>query len=96
MDETEYLTVDFTGCRYYMDVYYRIRDALHFPAWFGCNVPALWDLIREPWDVHITFEGTQGLTGECKHLWDDLLPIFERARVKQAAWDCDFQYEIHS
>ena len=96
MGKAECLHVDLTDCRYVMELYDRLRISLQFPDYFGNNLHALWDVISEPWDVHITFVGTQTMSTDCKQLFQKILSVFEDVQKDQMNWGHDFQYEVQS
>ncbi len=43
MSNKKTVTVDFTGCKYYLEMFEIIRVAFDFPEWQGTNWSAFWD-----------------------------------------------------
>ena len=39
------ITVDFSGCKYPLDLHNKVREALELPEWYGNNLDALWDML---------------------------------------------------
>ena len=42
--------IDFTKCRYFDDFHQELKKAFGFPAYYGKNASALWDLLRDFFD----------------------------------------------
>ena len=40
-------TIDFTNINYFLEIHYIIKKALDFPDYYGCNLDALWDCLRD-------------------------------------------------
>ena len=45
------IILDFTGCKYVMDFYERIRKAFGFSKEYNMNLDGLWDLLRTECDA---------------------------------------------
>ena len=75
------VTVDFGECRYMLDLYEAMADALGFPEWYGKNLDALWDcltgIIEVPVEVH--FKGIGKLSEELQSEALKMFEIFVRA-----------------
>ena len=41
------ITLDFTGCKYLYGVHMIFKEAFNFPEWYGMNLDALWDCLRD-------------------------------------------------
>ena len=39
------INIDFSACKYPMDLHNEIREKLGLPEWYGNNLDALWDTI---------------------------------------------------
>jgi len=75
--------IDFTGCKYLSEVHLRLKEALHFPDWYGENLDALWDLLcrAKPSEIHL-----KGLTDVSKELIPEMqkiLEVFKKAEEEQ-------------
>ena len=66
MDYPEYLVIDLTGTETREELHRRLADALEFPAWYGGNLDALYDLLAETQDtlVLICRQRTRELLGD--------------------------------
>ena len=42
--------LDFTKCKYFDDFHQELKKAFGFPAYYGKNASALWDLLRDFFD----------------------------------------------
>lgn len=45
------IVLDLTGCKYINEIHEKIRIAFDFPAWYGKNWSAFWDLLRSECDA---------------------------------------------
>jgi len=75
--------IDFAGIDSYEKMQIRIRDALDFPAYYGCNLDALWDcltdMVGRPIHIEIRhFDSVKNLSAETA---DALLDIFRELRT---------------
>lgn len=39
------VVIDFSKCKYPMDLHNEIREKLELPEWYGDNLDALWDML---------------------------------------------------
>ncbi len=88
--------IDFTGCKTWQEFEEIIRVSMDFPDFYGKNISALWDLLREPRNEFITFKGIKELPADVKSRFDKYLPIFERNKKWQAQWNKYFDFKIES
>lgn len=51
MKEKKIITLDLTDCKYSGELHERIRVAFDFPAWYGANWNAFWDLLWSECDA---------------------------------------------
>ncbi len=93
-DEIERITLDLTDCKYVMELHERIRVALDFPEFYGCNLSALWDLISEPRTTHLTIHGVHTMSKDCREEFLEMIPIFDRNVEWQRHWGLYFNYDI--
>ncbi len=88
--------IDFSNCRYPMDLHNEIRKKLELPDWYGNNLDALWDalmgIIETPIDITVIFKPE---TNGAEELKESVLKIIEV--FKEAAADDEeivFSYEF--
>ncbi len=61
------IELDLTGCKTPFDLHERIRVAFHFPAWYGKNWDAFWDLLWSECDANkVIIRGEGSLPKEFK------------------------------
>ncbi len=70
--------IDFSNCRYPMDLHNEIRTKLELPDWYGNNLNALWDaltgIIETPIDITVIFKPE---TKGAENLKESVLKIIE-------------------
>ncbi len=88
--------IDFSNCRYPMDLHNEIRTKLELSYWYGNNLDALWDaltgIIETPIDITVIFKPE---TNGAEKLKESALKIIEV--FKEAAADDEeivFSYEF--
>ena len=54
------IVIDFSKCKYPMDLHNEIREKLELPEWYGNNLDALWDMltgfIETPININVIFK----------------------------------------
>lgn len=54
------IIIDFSKCKYPMDLHNEIREKLELPEWYGNNLDALWDMltgfIETPINIKVIFK----------------------------------------
>ncbi len=77
------ITIDFSKCKYFLEIHYLIRDKLGLPKWYGCNLDALWDSLTGGFfdycEVHL--KGMDKLPKELQIEMDKIINIFKRAET---------------
>lgn len=59
------IVLDLTGCKYINEIHEKIRIAFDFPAWYGKNWCAFWDLLRSECDAQkVVIKGENTLPEE--------------------------------
>ena len=75
------VTIDFTNCKYMIDLYEEMDRALGFPKGYGKNLSALWDcltgFVETPVEVH--FKGIDSLPKDLQREALEIFEIFVRA-----------------
>ena len=92
--EIEKITLDLTDCKYIMELHERIKNAFGFPDFYGRNLDALWDLLREPRSSYLTVNGVHTMSKDCRTFFQEIIKIFDEDIEWQAHWDEYFGYEI--
>jgi len=91
------VTIDLTGCKHLLELYKIIKEALDIPQFYGDNLDALWDIMREPcksgFYVHI--KGVKTMPKELQEYFHKIHIIFDRNKYHQAVrFGYYFDYEI--
>ena len=78
------IVVDFSKCKYPLDLHNEIREKFEFPEWYGNNLDALWDMltgfIETPVTITVIFKPE---TKSAENLRESVLKIIET--FKEAA-----------
>lgn len=93
MEEKKTVRVDLTGCKYYLEIFERIRLAFGFDEDCGRNWQAFWDSLHYDSDAdHVEVIGVETLPKE----WQDSLKtmhfFLEEKRKRCADTDYPFSY----
>ena len=90
------IVIDFSECKYPMDLHNEIREKLELPEWYGNNLDALWDMltgfIETPINVTMIFKPENKAV---ENLNESVLKIIET--FKEASEDDEeikFNYEL--
>lgn len=90
-------TIDFTGCKYLVELHQRIQEALDFPDYYGKNLDAFGDCISCDCDVDfISIVGSKSIAADLKSTVAEILNMLEENKREWANTDCPFDYEIVS
>ncbi len=72
------IVIDFSECKYPLDLHNEIREKLELPEWYGNNLDALWDMltgfIETPITITVTFKPE---TQAAENLRESVLKIIE-------------------
>ena len=72
------IIIDFSECKYPMDLHNEIREKLELPEWYGNNLDALWDMltgfIETPVTITVIFKPE---TKSTENLKENVLKIIE-------------------
>lgn len=76
---TDVIDLDFTGCKYIIQIHLRVKNAFGFPDYYGMNYDALWDCLDGYTDKPLTvnIHGTKTLAKEFQPAIDMFLEIFD-------------------
>jgi len=88
-------TLDLTDCKKWPDFHQRIKNALKFPDFYGCNWSAFWDSLRfdSPVD-YIYIVGVDTVSEEIQECVQKMCEILDRCKAERASLGWDFGYEI--
>ena len=72
------IVIDFSKCKYPMDLHNELSKKLELPEWYGNNLDALWDMltgfIETPVSITVIFEPK---TKSAENLRESVLKIIE-------------------
>ncbi len=86
------LKLDFSKVKYFNDIHKIIQNTFNFPDFYGENLDALWDCMRDycEYDLHVVVVGIEHLPDEWKEYMIKIFDIFNDVHD-----EChDFTYEI--
>lgn len=95
----ELYTIDFSNARHYMDIHRIIQKALDFPEYYGCNLDALWDCMRDMVGdpIHIEIVGLDVVEREFGEYASKLTDVFrELKHYRNDKYAHEIQIEIVS
>lgn len=86
--------INFSLCKYPMDLHKEIREKLDLPEWYGNNLSALWDMltgfIETPVSITVIFKPE---TKAAEFLKENVLKIIETfkeaAEEEEIEFNCD-------
>ncbi len=77
------IIIDFSKCKYPMDLHNELREQLGFPEWYGNNLDALWDMltgyIETPVNIKIVYKPETKQSENLKEGIDDIIEVFKDA-----------------
>ncbi|MBQ2286287.1 MAG: barstar family protein [Clostridia bacterium] len=90
------IIIDFSKCKYPLDLHNEIKEKLNLPEWYGNNLDGLWDMltgfIETPINITVVFKPE---TKAVENLKENVLKIIET--FKEAAeedeeieFNCEF------
>ena len=73
------ITLDFTNCSHWMTFWQIIKEAYDFPEYFGNNLDALWDCLRDFFieDMHTKIVGLNTLPKDLREYMNRILEVFD-------------------
>ena len=90
------VVIDFSKCKYPMDLHNEIRKKLELPEWYGNNLDALWDMltgfIETPIEITVIYKPENKAA---ENLKENVLKVIET--FKEAAQEDEeikFSYEL--
>ncbi len=78
------IILDFTGCKYLLDIHKRLKATFDFPEWYGENLDALWDCLRDycGFERCVYVVGVDSLPKDFGEYMKKILEIFERVHLE--------------
>ena len=75
----EFITLDFTGCRYLGEIHKILKDKFGFPEYYGENLDALWDCLDNycDYNLHVYIKGLSDLPEDFNNYIVKMLEVFE-------------------
>ncbi|MBQ1278886.1 MAG: barstar family protein [Clostridia bacterium] len=88
------ISIDFSQCKYPMDIHCEIKEKLKLPEWYGNNSDALWDMlvgfISTPIEITVIFKPEKEVSKNLKESVLRIIEIFKEA----AAEDVEIKLNI--
>ena len=98
MNGTKTIIVDYSGVRYARELHLRLRDAMNWPDWYGCNLSALWDIFFcEGYPKKIIFRGMNDVykNKDMAEFWEEMRAVLDDMVIEIRDVDHDdFSYEL--
>ncbi len=90
------IVIDFSACKYPMDLHSIIKEKLELPEWYGNNLDALWDMmtgfIETPINITVIYKPE---TKAAEGLKENVLKIIETFKeANEEDEEIIFSYEI--
>lgn len=75
----EFITLDFTGCRYLGEIHKILKDKFGFPEYYGENLDALWDCLDNycDYNLHVYIKGLSDLPEDFNNYIVKMLEVFD-------------------
>ena len=90
------ILIDFSKCKYPLDLHNEIREKLELPEWHGNNLDALWDaltgFIETPITITVTFKPETQATENLRESVLKIIEIFKEASEEDD--EIKFSYEL--
>ena len=77
------IVIDFSKCKYPMDLHNEIREKLDLPEWYGNNLDSLWDMltgfIETPIEVTVIYKPENKMAENLKESVLKVIETFKEA-----------------
>lgn len=77
------VVIDFSKCKYPLDLHNEIREKLELPEWYGNNLDALWDMltgfIETPIEITVIYKPENKAAENLKENVLKVIEIFKEA-----------------
>jgi ribonuclease inhibitor len=86
------LKLDFSTVKHFMDIHKVLKETFDFPDFYGENLDALWDCMRDycEYNLHIVVVGFEHFPDEWKEYMSKIFEVFNDVHDECS----DFTYEI--
>lgn len=88
--------IDFSECKYPLDLHNEIKEKLELPEWYGNNLDALWDMltgfIETPVSITVIFKPETKATENLKESVLKIIETFKEASEEDE--EIKFSYEL--
>ncbi len=87
--------IDFSECKYPLDLHKEIKEKLELPEWYGNNLDALWDIltgfIETPVSITVIFKPENKAAENLKENVSKIIETFEDASEEdeELKFNCD-------
>lgn len=95
--ENEEILLDLTGCESIVQLHQRMREAFHFPEYYGANLDALWDMgmdyigTNRDSFTHVNIRGIQTLPKNIRdYFLEKIMAVFHEIQDEKK----NIQFEI--
>lgn len=87
--------LDFTGCKYLLEMHERIKTALQFPSYYGRNWDAFWDSLtyESPVD-YVEILGEHTMPKDLHPSLEKMHRILQAVKEKRKELGLEFDYKI--
>lgn len=89
------IVIDFSFCKYPLDLHNEIREKLELPMWYGNNLDALWDVltgfIETPINITVIFKPETNAAENLKESVLKIIEIFKEASEDDEKIKFDFK-----
>ena len=90
------IVIDFSKCKYPMDLHNEIRKKLELPEWYGNNLDALWDIltgfIETPIEITVIYKPENKAAENLKENVLKVIETFKEASEEDE--EIKFSYEL--
>ena len=90
------IVIDFSKCKYPMDLHNEIRKKLELPEWYGNNLDALWDMltgfIETPIEITVIYKPENKAAENLKENVLKVIETFKKASEEDE--EIKFSYEL--
>ena len=89
------IVIDFTKCKYPMDLHNEISEKLELPEWYGNNLDALWDMltgfIETPIEITVIYKPENKAAENLKENVLKVIETFKEASEEdeEIKFDCE-------
>lgn len=86
------LKLDFSTVEHFSDIHKLIKETFKFPDFYGENLDALWDCMRDycMFDLHIVVSGMEHFPDDYKEYMNRIFDVFDDIHKECS----DFTYEV--